>query len=117
MTDRDVLITIAKGVGEVKGEIKGVSQRMKSIEANCIMCNDQIHQMNARLACHDQDLMRHDKKISDLFRKVELTEDTGITYITQQKAKWSTLKIIGSIAISVGSLVGVLIAAIKLFSK
>lgn len=112
-----MLLKIARGIGEVKGEISGIGHRIKNIEANVILTNDSMHNMAAQLAVHEQAICRHEKKLSDLYRKVDITEDTGMHYIVEQKAKWSTLKVIGTIFLGMISAIGVAMGALKYFHK
>lgn len=84
--------------GERLGGIEG---KLHRIENQCSMCTVAIQDVGKKAAIHDSQLERHEKRLSDIFKRIECEENSQVIHITQERARWSTIKIIGAIILGV----------------
>ena len=115
------LATICEGIGALKGELRGINTHLKSLDANLILACSQVHELSTEVALQKNIIARHDRKISDLYQKVNIVENTGSINLnelkTEAKARWSMMRIMASILVGLFALTSSILAIIYTVSK
>jgi uncharacterized coiled-coil protein SlyX len=111
MSDSDLLAKIytlqvehSARLGTIASDITAFNSRLDRLESNCRICMDHEQKMGEKIAVHEVELTRHNRKLSGLFDKFHEVENTGVHFITEEKVRWSTIKIIGAILIGLVTL-------------
>jgi hypothetical protein len=104
-------------VGEVRGHVeegfKRLDGRMASMEADVSVIRQDGQTANQRVALLEQTCATRGKRISELVKRVDMTENTGATLKVQATTAWKTMAVIGGIIVALG---GLALGFIQIFS-
>lgn len=81
--------------------LSGIETDVRSIKTQCVCCTAGVQDIGRKAAIHDSQIERHEKRLSDIYHKLEMSETTGVIHLTEEKTRWRTLKIVGVIVISI----------------
>jgi len=89
-----------------------IERRLNHLEADITVIRDHNQSVSTRLALIEQECSRRGKRCSELVRRVQGVENTGVIQITKMSITWRTLVII---ATSVAAIIGIAFSAVQLF--
>jgi hypothetical protein len=86
-------------LGEIRGDIKGIDKRIDRVEGSMDVFVTECREMGQHIALLTNAGERREKKISELAKRVDHTENTGVHHIIAQKTAWGTIKIVAAICV------------------
>lgn len=103
MTREEVtLFDVFEAIGEVKADGKTTGKRIDCVERNLSVLTASTQQLGKEFALLMQEHMHRGARLGEVERRLEVTEDTGVHHIMEEKTRWRTVKVV--VAIIVGAL-------------
>ena len=113
----DLQIAQSASLGRMEGRLDGIDQRLHNIDQRLELSSSATHRHGEALATMEMATCNHTKKISDLYHKVGLAEDTGVIHLAEEQTRWRTLQWIAAILVGALSVIGAGLGAIRFFIK
>ena len=111
------LASIMRGIGELHGELQGVHITVETLEGTIQKLSQQFMDVNARIVLHDNCIVRHEKRISDIYHKIENAQTQETTQLVRDHTRWSTLKILGTILLGLLTATGIFLGIYNSFFR
>ena len=95
------MASIARELGELRGMMNTICGFLDKLDRNVSTVIIQYHEVGQKMVLHEDAIARHARRITDLCRKVDVAENTGVTHINETRTTWRTIKLIAGIQVGV----------------
>jgi len=117
MTDRDLLFEISAKVGVIHGVCQGHGDRLgkietalERVEASCEMHRASTNENGRCIAGLQQDTATRSRRISEICRRLDVSEQTGEHIVATAATTWHVVKTIGAIVLGMAAIAGAVAA-------
>ena len=103
-TETITLPKVFEAIGQVQGRLDGIQDHLSHIDAATSLSNIAVQEIATKVALHEHTITRHEKRISEMLRRLDITDVTGRIHITEERTRWKTLHVLAAILVGMGVL-------------